>query len=107
MLKRKIIKHLKQLADDSRDPLNLEEGICDEIKYTFGGEVALKIKGLMPYWKKYSGNPLYPVPCSVGGDPKLRYVNTKDLWRGNYGKNRKELCLYLAKVLESNELQNI
>ena len=51
-------------------------------------------------WAKYSGNPLFPVPSQDYICAEQAYVATRNKWVGEYGKNRKELCAWLAAQLE-------
>lgn len=94
-----LIEHLEALGNGAIDPEDLSEGICQEVKKRFGHHEMSHIKYFARLWPKYSGNEMYPVPCSVGGDPELRYIKSNDLWGNKYGDLRRELCLFVASKM--------
>ena len=58
---------------------------------------------LMTKWEHFSGDDLFPIPATPEtrvDDPMDAYLCVYDSWTGEYGKMRRDLCLYLAKRLE-------
>lgn len=96
-----LIAHLHALGNGKIQPMNFEEGLCQEIKNKFGYEALHHVHYFAPTWEHYSGNELFPVPDPDGLTPaQIRYYKTRNLWAGSYGKLRKDLCIYIAKKLE-------
>lgn len=57
-----------------------------------------RISSVMQQWPKYSGDMKYPVPSTedlLG--PRHMYINSKNLWTGEYGDLRKELLDFLIE----------
>lgn len=84
-----------------------QEGICHNIwrMTSFNAPTPFKdrLMHLMTQWDDFSGDDLFPVPPvegMVSEDPMDAYLCVSDEWRGEYGKKRRELCLYLAGRLE-------
>lgn len=92
-------EHLLNLSVSRTEPLNFEEGLCVEIRDTFGPESMAYCMSLTKQWNKHSGDDLFPIPCPFGGVAKSRYLKTENLWQGEYGNLRKKLCGYLANVV--------
>jgi len=105
-LKKEIMIHLRKLGNREIKPTNKEYGMCTDldvhtninIRAAYIGD---RFKHIYKTWPKYSGSINFPVP-----HPKLNstqaYQIGKSLWdaRTTYGKNRLELCLYIADRLE-------
>lgn len=78
-------------------------GICENL-HLFCVEHDIPLHGfafvrfVSPLWPKFSGDIFYPVPFKewVASDA---YCNIP-LWEGEYGKSRKELCMFLANQLQ-------
>ena len=74
-------------------------GICDNLLiYTKEPLSEQLVKHLAPKWEDYSGNSEFPVPHPTL-PPHKGYILTKNLWDGEYGRSRKDLCLYMAAKL--------
>lgn len=110
--------HLIGLASNKIEPRILKHGICQELSDVFKddryGELVEKLAST---WKHRSGSRAYPVPArgfelvslfsySEITKARMAYNMSFDQWEGNYGKDRKKLCLYLAKYI-NNYLQHI
>lgn len=98
---KKVIEHLQALGEGSIKPMDVTEGICEELKAQFGYHIAYEVvKPLMKDWSMFSGDEMFPVPDPDGVCPKLRFIKTKkNVWLGKYGSYRMALCLYLSGVL--------
>ncbi len=74
-----------------------QTGICGNMidLYWFGG-----LDFIYKSWSFYSGNTMFPVPHPFIPDPHEAFAETEDLWEGDYGLNRKLLCLYVADKLD-------
>ena len=93
---------LDGLADGTVDPPYRKRGICAYLLfYAIDDALCCKVKNLMTEWPDGSGSRIYPVP-----HPKLSsrnaYYSERDLWSGEYGENRRNLCRYLAKRLRES-----
>lgn len=84
-----------------------EEGICHNIwrMTSFYAPTPFQdqIMYLMTQWPDFSGDELFPVPPTVEtlvDDPMDAYLCVTNEWIGEYGKKRRDLCLYLAERLE-------
>jgi hypothetical protein len=84
-------------------PLDSYIGICGYLRC---GDPELRklAKYLMTQWPKYSGVEAFPVPhptleCSAA------YLEGTDLWEGEYGATRRELCLFLRDELSKVETE--
>ena len=83
--------------------IDRNHGICENL-YRFCIEHDIPLHGfafvkiVSPLWPKFSGNKFYPVPFQEWFAADA-YCN-KPLWEGEYGKSRKELCMFLANHLQ-------
>ena len=106
--KTEVIKYLRALAkseDISR------YGICDRINLQFGCDTEYKIRKIMMDWpkavpvEKLKYNSRFPVPHPTLSSVEA-YFDANDngtMWSGEYGHNRRELCLWVADELEKND----
>jgi len=98
-----IIIFLEGLANGTIEPIDTMLGLCSCLS-----EEGLKIpemRQIMENWDSFSGSALYPVPDPAGElDACTKYQSTSDMWGGEYGKLRKELCQYLADHIKENGL---
>lgn len=70
-------------------------GICGRLSD------ASHISQFFKYWDRYSGDPNFPVPYTDNKVSPIRAYTEKPLWRGQYGKLRKELLDFcIQKVTE-------
>lgn len=84
-----------------------QEGICHNIwrMTSFDAPTPFKdhLMHMMTQWAGFSGDDLFPVPHVEGmisKNPMDAYLYVSDEWAGEYGKKRRELCLYLSNRLE-------
>jgi hypothetical protein len=91
------IELLQDLGHSKKIPPSPEFGICYFLNYADSNLRGLA-KHLMTEWPKYSGNDRYPVPHPT--ETSLRaFMYTPNLWIGEYGDLRRELCLFLVVEL--------
>lgn len=91
--------HLRKLASGEVEPYRLDKGICDELMDRFGFKARNTLL-LAVGWEKHSGSILYPVPGGAEG-----YLEHEDKWceHTQQGRDRRELCLYLANEIENEQ----
>jgi hypothetical protein len=93
---------LEELAAGKRKPSSPFYGLCWEmVQLDFSVEIREFILiQLAPEWPKFSGDILFPIP-HYKLPPIDAYVMTRNLWnpRTEYGRDRLELCGWLAKQL--------
>lgn len=102
------------LADGSIEPFNRMYGICHQEDVLFeNGTISIEMMDNFPpisdyisSWRYFSGSLCYPVPSTddrypMAGD-MFDYVidNNGDMWVGEYGDLRKDLCRHIAKEIE-------
>lgn len=116
-----LINWFEGLADGSIKPFNVDYGICYQIDEVYENymtdELISKWDGLINLydiygsWDKFSGRHCYPVPapeCEDGVEgvtcPEAMYdyysYNDLNMWEGDYGDLRKDLCRHIAKEIE-------
>jgi len=90
------IERLRELASGAA-PESTFAGLCYEMK-----GYAIDVKILALGWNKHSGSECYPIPATSSPDflPLAEYACSGDLWGGEQGKLRRELCSYIADKLE-------
>jgi len=90
------IERLRELAAGA-SPLWACAGLCCEME-----KYAIDVKSLAEGWNKHSGDKFYPIPATSdkGISPLTEYSRCMDLWGGEQGKLRGELCAYIADKLE-------
>lgn len=103
-MKERIIKYLEGLASGTIEPWDVEQGLCYSLEQE--GLHIPKLGKIIETWDKYSGDDDYPVPdpAEAEADPYLKYHNTADIWTGEYGELRRELCQYIADYIKENRL---
>ena len=89
------IKELEYLGNGG-EPKYTNLGICGNVCESI---TILKLQELWVHWPEYSGMSLYPVPHPKY-DSHLGLLKTHNVWEGEYGNNRRKLCLWLADELE-------
>ena len=104
-LKLKIADRLEEVAKyPSRVP-NRDWGMCILLFDNFNISDASVVRQYFKSWPKYSGNDSYPVP-KYRTDPSTAYIETKDKWKGAYGRDRRDLCRHIAKKLREEVYQS-
>lgn len=96
------------------------QGLCavigDNIRYEYEScgdtvtsciisQICTSFRNMMSEWEHYSGNAFYPVPAK---NPPRKFDKASisgRLYRGKYGKKRKNLVKYLIGRIESNTAQ--
>ena len=58
-------------------------------------------------WEHYTGDEAFPVPCPDGPDPALGYLRCTDMWSGEYGRLRKDLCRHIANAIDKEILDGL
>jgi hypothetical protein len=100
------IKFFKDLAESP--PVDTTTGICAAYHSALNSagfsdiECIVVIKEFLEIatkWPKYSGNYHYPVPAPTNESPMEAFYNTRYIWVNQYGKDRRELCTFVAKYL--------
>jgi len=91
------IERLRELAAGASPVVGAYAGLCYEMK-----RYAIDVKILALGWNKHSGDKFYPIPATSkkGISPFTEYLRTMDLWSGEQGRLRRELCSYIADKLE-------
>lgn len=112
-----LANHFRGLADGSIQPFEPEWGICNHIGILIeDGTISedfinkfdncIYIDQYYSGWDKYSGDLYYPVPSTnelfSEEDMFHHTYDSEDcnMWTGEYGDLRKDLCLHIAKQLE-------
>ncbi len=76
-------------------------GICSNSKINTGDPSQMAVfHAICQKWKHYSGNPIYPVHTDNRRSPIDQYLDTNNIWIGEYGKRRKELLLFVINELK-------
>lgn len=88
-------------------PRAIEHGICDNVEFvveegysTFGPI----LKRLFKSWPEYSGSLTFPVK-HPDKTPHDGFINSYNLWEGEYGAARKRLLTYLIENLQQGTEQ--
>jgi hypothetical protein len=95
-----LIDELKRLAEGGVPKAGDE---CLGICFILRNDRALpkQFKESVYSWEHYSGNSTFPVPHPDFPDnPGKGFLNTDDLWIGEYGRLRRDLCRHFLKYLE-------
>jgi len=93
------IERLRELAAGA-PPALTHAGLCREMeKYPI--TITILAKG----WDKHSGDKFYPIPATSNQENSAHdeYSRCMDLWGGEQGKLRRELCSYIADKLEKTK----
>jgi len=89
------IERMRELADGAF-PEKGNYGLCREMS-----PYPIMVSNLALGWAKHSGSECYPIPASSHGYSAIdEYSRNMDLWRGEQGRLRRELCSYIADKLE-------
>lgn len=96
MNKLEIIKHLEGLADGSIEPADDRFGLCHEMSNWLPFRSDEWVSKMAVGWDKFTGIIDYPVP-HPSMTPERAYQSDIELWTGQYGDNRRELCAFVAK----------
>jgi hypothetical protein len=92
---KRVIDRLNALGK-GRKPLKATVGICSDIRNSCGIfiHVVPGYYDIVRKWTLYAGHEGYPVPHPKM-DSVMAYMGNGH-WEGEYGKNRRALCRYLA-----------
>ena len=96
-----IISYLQLMAIGVN--IDRNHGICENL-HLFCIEHDIPLNGfafvriVSPLWPKFSRNTVFPVPFQKW--VAVYAYCCIPLWEGEYGKNRKELCMFLANQLQ-------
>ncbi|QIB67147.1 hypothetical protein [Kineobactrum salinum] len=75
-------------------------GICHHLQHRFGPDSSTVVTALMHHWPLYSGNPDFPAPHPRADAGVAFHYNGIDKWQETYGENRRDLCEFLAAMLD-------
>lgn len=90
-----VIEYLEGLSDGSIEPSLPGVGTCTNLTQKFGYQAVDQFSKLSIEWEKFSGDKTFPVPHpEMTSENAYYHVN---LWTGEYGDNRRELCAFVAK----------
>ena len=90
--------YLYQLGTEEVEPLRSWQGICWHLNRVTGITIHLS-SDVWDDWPHYSGIRAYPLP---GGEEA--FIENGDLWHGEQGKLRRDLCLFLADNLKPHQI---
>ena len=97
----KISEYLRVLGNGVIQPEQVSWGLCDHLTDLFGESTCFS---MFESWSEFSGDMRYPVTCPEDihvRDPlhAARYVfmETDDLYEGEYGESRLRLALHLSE----------
>ena len=97
-----VIDYLRELQNGA-DPDTSEYGICTNLSdkefNCIHGDTVSFVAMYAKSWDRYSGISSYPISCGVE-TPSDQYWGTFDLWVGEYGDLRRDLCGHIADRLE-------
>lgn len=97
-----LVEYLQGLGDGSVDPYP-GWGLCTLVALKFENKYDDLLKEYFTSWPMGSRVRGYPVPSVQGGlSAGEMYLSAPNLWEGEYGDLRKELCLYLAKAIKAD-----
>jgi hypothetical protein len=115
-----LIKWFEGLADGSIKPFCNDYGLCSQIddvydlymtdEFIYKWDPLVQMDNIYASWDKFSGKYCYPVPtpaCEDGIEgitcPEEMYDyyinNDLNMWEGDYGDLRKDLCRHVANEL--------
>lgn len=104
--KQEIVDYLRGLGLGKVKPDSTKGGICKNLSSNFSYMFDKLICTLAKSWEKHSGREWFPIavhgenPCDTFDEAFKK--NT--MWEGQYGDDRRELCLFIADKLETMEL---
>lgn len=90
-----ILDQLKKLKKDG--PLHVGDGICTNIRCS-----SKSLESLFQKWPEFSGCVTFPVPHPAHPEitPHDAYMETTNLWVGEYGEARMRLLDFCIEELE-------
>jgi len=90
------IERLRELAAGA-PPALTHAGLCRDME-----QYQINVRSLAEGWGKHSGDKFYPIPATSNQENSAQdeYSRSMDLWAGEQGKLRRELCSYIADKLE-------
>lgn len=103
-----VIEHLRSLGKEGSEDFTC---ICDSISHVFGHTTKGTIQNMMLEWPKADINEadindVFVVPGetylegTVSSSEAFHITPGDEMWVGEYGDNRRELCFWLADELE-------
>lgn len=106
----KVVSHLEAWGAKNGKAAT-DSGICGNLRRVMGWnfDSSKVVQHYAKNWPKYSGNIIYPVPkpnpfswfCKDMA-PSTAYYNMP-LWdKSRYAKNRRELCIFIAKCMRED-----
>lgn len=100
---KEIVNYLRELGREEREVPEVARGICGNLLDEYEYEVRSSVFAM---WPKFSGDRRFPVPStdsSLTAEQMFSvFSDAEDLWTGEYGQLRKDLCLWLADYYEKN-----
>ena len=104
--RKEMVAYLRCLGNGGY-PKYSNKGICGNILKKFEKSMITEVfedyYNTVGKYEKFSGHVYYPVTINDIYDPENLYdcaIMNGDLWKGDYGKERREFALYLADELE-------
>lgn len=104
----KVWKQLRKLR--KKKNRIVDAGICDSVRPYLTSIEARSAWGknynaAVTSWPLYSGHVGYPVPSPAGKiHPQLKYWNASYMWKGPYGKLRKNLLEHMIQFYKERNL---
>lgn len=97
----RIANRLQDLAD-GEPPTNYKWGLCNDLNKVVEAKLANRFVSEQSVgWEHHSGSKDYPVPSNDGATTPFRaYHDTYNLWIGQQGEFRRDLCRYLLEKLK-------
>ncbi len=96
-----LIERLRSLASGEAKPLDIELGICHEVRM-MSRLMSRPVLFIIVRWPEHSGHSSYPVRHPKMS-PQDAFMEGSDLWQDDeYGKARKRLCIFIADELEKD-----
>jgi len=79
-------------------------GICSHLSEYFLGRTGEEFVHFMSQgWEPRSNSTLYPIPSDDERDDQTFYEECDDLWAGNQGYLRRDLCKYILNRLDTEK----
>lgn len=102
---KKVIQFFEKLSDVRATNQSPYLGICEYYCKKFNGYNYLRlqeIKLIWEEWEHHSGDSLYPIPATSEDltSPHDQFMSTANLWEGEQGELRKQLCKFTAEKLK-------
>ena len=100
-VEKEIIEYLKGLASGTIKPADTRLSLCCCLEQE--GLRIPKLSQIFESWSKYSGDIAYPIPDPKGwGSAYTKFCRAGDMWEGEYGDLRRELCQYIADYIKEH-----